>query len=45
MRCVTCAGDAGARALFRDSRFTLKSIEFEDAAIDIDTPADLTALL
>lgn len=38
-------GDAGARELLRDSRFTLKSVEFEDAAIDIDTPSDLAALL
>ncbi|NNF41431.1 MAG: nucleotidyltransferase family protein [Woeseiaceae bacterium] len=39
------AGDTGARALFRDSRFTLQSVEFDDAAIDIDTQADLAALL
>ena len=34
-------GDQGARAVLRDARFTLKTIEFEDAAVDIDTPRDL----
>lgn len=34
-------GDTGARALFRDTRFSLKTVRFEDAAVDIDTPSDL----
>jgi CTP:molybdopterin cytidylyltransferase MocA len=38
------SGDKGARAILRDSRFTVKTIDFEDAAIDIDTPDDLTRL-
>lgn len=37
-------GDTGARALFRDPRFCLRSVPFEDAAVDIDTPEDLNAL-
>lgn len=37
-------GDAGARSLFADERFTLKKITFENAAIDIDVPADLEKL-
>ena len=37
-------GDRGARTLFNDSRFSLKTVQFEPAAIDIDTPADLAAL-
>ena len=37
-------GDTGARALFRDSRFRLQCVPFDDAAVDIDTPADLDAL-
>lgn len=35
-------GDTGARQLLQDSRFRVRSVAFEDAAIDIDTPADLT---
>lgn len=38
------SGDTGARALFRDKRFSLKSVRFEPAGVDIDTPADLAAL-
>ncbi len=37
-------GDQGARALFHDNRFSLKTVRFEAAAVDIDTPADLAAL-
>jgi molybdenum cofactor cytidylyltransferase len=37
-------GDQGARALFHDRRFSLKTVHFEAAAIDIDTPADLAAV-
>jgi molybdenum cofactor cytidylyltransferase len=36
------SGDKGARAILSDSRFTVRTIQFEDAAVDIDTPADLT---
>jgi molybdenum cofactor cytidylyltransferase len=39
------AGDRGARALFDDRRFTVRSVPFEPAATDIDTPADLAALV
>lgn len=37
-------GDAGGRHLFEDPRFQLRTIEFEAAAIDIDTPQDLTQI-
>lgn len=37
-------GDTGARALFDDERFVLKTVLFEPAATDIDTAADLAAL-
>ena len=37
-------GDTGARALFDDKRFDLKTVPFEPASVDIDTPADLAAL-
>ena len=38
------SGDRGARSLLKDSRFTIKTVEFEDAAVDIDTPEDLANL-
>ena len=38
-------GDRGAHALFHDSRFMLKTVPFDPAAIDIDTPSDLAALV
>jgi molybdenum cofactor cytidylyltransferase len=37
-------GDEGAKRNLRDPAFDLRSIPFEDAAIDIDTPADLEKL-
>lgn len=37
-------GDSGARQLFDDERFTVTSVVFEDAALDIDTPEDLRKL-
>lgn len=37
-------GDEGARLLFQDARFSVKSVHFEAAAIDIDTPDDLDSL-
>jgi molybdenum cofactor cytidylyltransferase len=37
-------GDQGARAILRDSRFSIKTVRFEAAAVDIDTPADLDSL-
>ncbi len=36
--------DQGARALLNDSQFCVRKIEFEDAAIDIDTVADLARI-
>ncbi len=36
--------DNGAQALFDDRRFLVKSVLFEDAAIDIDTKEDLSSL-
>ena len=41
---VKLKGDAGGRHLLDDARFDVKTIEFEPAAIDIDTPADLKKL-
>ena len=38
------SGDQGARSVLQDKRFTLKTIQFEDAAVDIDTPEDLEQL-
>ena len=34
-------GDSGGRRLLRDERFKLKTVRFEAAAADIDTPEDL----
>lgn len=41
---MALTGDRGAHALFQDDRFTLKTVHFEAAATDIDTPSDLAAL-
>ena len=38
------SGDTGARKLLTDPRFKVIEIEFEDAGVDIDTPADLERL-
>ena len=38
-------GDQGARSLLSDSRFTVRKVEFEDAAIDIDTADDFSRLV
>lgn len=38
------SGDRGARAVLRDPRYELKTVRFEPAAIDIDTPDDLALL-
>lgn len=35
------SGDKGARRILQDVRFTMKTIKFEDARVDIDTPEDL----
>ncbi len=37
-------GDRGARAVFDDPAFTVRSIPNVDAAIDVDTPEDLERL-
>jgi molybdenum cofactor cytidylyltransferase len=37
-------GDEGAKRVLQDPAFDLKTVPFEDAAIDIDTPADLQKL-
>lgn len=37
-------GDRGARRLFADERFTLRTVACEAAAVDIDTPEDLQRL-
>ena len=38
------SGDAGAQRLLNDRRFIVKRIEFEQAAVDIDNPEDLSRL-
>ena len=37
-------GDAGARRLMTDERFHVRKINFEAAAVDVDTRADLNGL-
>jgi len=37
-------GDEGAKRVLQDPAFDLETVMFEDAAIDIDTPADLQKL-
>ena len=37
-------GDQGARALLKDSRYSVKGLVFDAAAVDIDTPEDLENL-
>ena len=37
-------GDQGAKRVLQDPAFDLETVMFEDAAIDIDTPADLQKL-
>lgn len=38
------SGDHGARSVLEDPQFTVSTIQFEDAAVDIDTPRDLADL-
>ena len=38
-------GDQGARALLRDSEYSVSGIAFDPAAVDIDTPEDLHRLI
>jgi CTP:molybdopterin cytidylyltransferase MocA len=37
-------GDEGAKRVLQDPAFDLETVTFEDAAIDIDAPADLQKL-
>lgn len=37
-------GDEGAKRILLDPAFDVRTVAFEDAAIDIDTPADLESL-
>lgn len=41
---VRLDGDRGANPLFDDPRFTVRTLPFEPAALDLDTPADLRSL-
>lgn len=41
---MALSGDKGARALFNDNRFKVRSVSFEDAAVDVDTVKQLDAL-
>ena len=43
-RLASLTGDQGARALFDDPDFVVRCIDCEDAAVDIDTMADLNQL-
>ena len=38
------SGDVGARSLLGDEAFKVKTVGFADAAVDVDTPEDLTRL-
>ena len=38
-------GDKGARELLNNDRYSVKTLNFESAAVDIDTPADLERLV
>ncbi len=38
------SGDQGAKSVLEDPYFELRTVPFEDAAVDIDTPADLKTL-
>ncbi|NCF23514.1 MAG: NTP transferase domain-containing protein [Gammaproteobacteria bacterium] len=38
------SGEKGAKSVLRDPHFDVRTVPFEDAAIDIDTPADLENL-
>lgn len=38
------SGDVGARSLLADEAFNVKTLHFADAAVDVDTPEDLTRL-
>jgi molybdenum cofactor cytidylyltransferase len=38
------SGDVGARSLLGDEAFSVTTIDFADAAIDVDTPEDLARL-
>jgi molybdenum cofactor cytidylyltransferase len=38
------SGDQGAKSLLQSPRFDVRTVPLEDAAIDIDTPADLEKL-
>jgi molybdenum cofactor cytidylyltransferase len=38
------SGDTGAKRILEDAAFSVRTVPFEDAAIDIDTPADLEKL-
>jgi molybdenum cofactor cytidylyltransferase len=42
---ATLTGDTGARQLLSDTRYTVRTVAFEPAALDVDTPADLERLL
>ena len=41
---VSLRGDNGGRRLLSDPRYNVKLVEFEAAAIDVDTPGDLESL-
>ncbi|MGA8205186.1 MAG: nucleotidyltransferase family protein [Woeseiaceae bacterium] len=44
-RLASLTGDVGARQLLADPRYTVRTVSFEPAALDVDTPADLERLL
>jgi len=39
---IALSGDSGGRHLLSDARYRVREIEYEPAAVDIDTPEDLT---
>ena len=38
-------GDQGARSVLRDTKYSVRGLAFEAAAVDIDTPGDLARLV
>ncbi len=38
-------GDQGARSILTDTKYSVRALAFEAAAVDIDTPRDLAKLV
>ncbi len=42
---IKLEGDQGARSVLSDTKYSVRGLAFEAAAVDIDTPGDLTKLV